>query len=82
MSDIPVKIIKSTEFWSELVLGDGTVLVYKPVIMSMMRIPGSTDVEGHPAYGAQYQMLMKVSSSTPELKALIEKEKQEPEVRK
>lgn len=43
-----VQMIESVERWSELRLDDGTVLKIKPVVTSILRVPGQYDPEGNP----------------------------------
>lgn len=45
-----VQILESLERWTELRLDDGTVLRVKPLITSVMRVPGQFDPEGNPIY--------------------------------
>lgn len=48
-----VEVLESVERWTEIKLGDGTVLRIKPVVMAVMRIDGRYDAQGNPMYAVQ-----------------------------
>ncbi|HZL25528.1 MAG TPA: hypothetical protein VFC39_03260 [Acidobacteriaceae bacterium] len=45
-----VDIMESTERWTEVHLEDGSILRFKPSILSALRINGEYDPEGNPVY--------------------------------
>lgn len=56
--------IKSTnEKWTECELVDGTVLRLKPVIMSVNKLIGATDMHGNPVFAIKSTLVVDVKSA-------------------
>ena len=56
--------IKSTnERWTECELVDGTVLRLKPVIMSVNKLIGATDMDGNPVFAIKSTLVVDVKSA-------------------
>ena len=49
--EVPIK--KSTEYWSELELEDGSIIRYKSTISRVLRVEDQYDPEGNPLYVTQ-----------------------------
>lgn len=60
---VDVSITEATERWTELTLGDGSVLRVKPNVFSVVRLDGRYDPDGNPMYAIRGQQVMVVASS-------------------
>jgi hypothetical protein len=65
---IDVPIAKSTEYWSEFELEDGTVLRVKVSVLGAVRIPNQYDQEGNPVYVLKNGQVTNVVKVPPDLK--------------
>ncbi len=65
---IDVPVTKSTEYWSEFELEDGTVLRVKVSVLGAIRIPGQYDPEGNPFYLLKNAQVTNIVKSAPDLK--------------
>ena len=59
---VQVPINESTEKWSDVQLGDCTVLRLKPVVISVFRIDGHYDQDGNPVYQIKANQVMAVEA--------------------
>jgi hypothetical protein len=57
---VNVEVKSSTEPWGEIVLGDGSKLRIKTVILSVARIDSQRDAEGNPVYFIKSQPVVGV----------------------
>jgi hypothetical protein len=63
-----VDITESTERWSEIHLGDGSILRLKPSVVSATRIEGQYDQDGNPLYMIKAAQMMSVASAPEQLR--------------
>lgn len=47
---VDVPVVETTERWSEVKLGDGTIFRIKPLVAAVTRLEGKYDPEGNPMY--------------------------------
>ena len=64
----PVDIEESNEKWSEVLLGDGTRIRIKVVLVSAQRLVGVFDANNNPAYEVSSQIVTAVVSSPESLR--------------
>lgn len=64
--DIPIK--EATERWSDVTLGDGSILRIKPNVLSVTRVDGKYDNEGNPLYVLQSNQIMTVTNVSAHLR--------------
>lgn len=65
--DVPIN--ESREFWSEFHLEDGSILRVKPMVTSVVRIPGRFDTEGNPMYVIRGALVMSPAEVPEKFKA-------------
>jgi hypothetical protein len=63
-----VAINEQTERWSEIMLEDGSKLRVKPNVVSVIRVEGQWDSDGHPLYAIKSNIIMTVVDSPAHLK--------------
>jgi hypothetical protein len=65
---VDVPVAKSTEYWSEFELEDGTVLRIKVSLLGVVRIPNQWDPEGNPLYILKNGQMVNIVKVPPDLK--------------
>ena len=63
-----VAIEESTERFSEVRLGDGTILKTKLTVVEVIRIDGQWDNDGNPSYSVRSANVVAISESPPNLR--------------
>jgi hypothetical protein len=63
-----VAISEQTERWTDVVLSDGSKLRIRPNVLSVTKIDGEYDPEGHPLYAIKSNNIMVVAESPAHLK--------------
>lgn len=59
---VEVPVTESTERWTDIQLGDGTVIRVKPVVLGALRIENQWDAEGNPLYQLKINQVMTATS--------------------
>ena len=67
-----VDVEESTERFSEVRLGDGTILKTKLTVVEVVRLDDEWDNDGNPAYVVKSANVVTVSESPPELRKKVQ----------
>jgi len=57
-----IEVLTTMEHWNEYQLGDGKVLMFKEVLVSVLKIEGETNPDGTPVYQFQTHKVVRVKS--------------------
>jgi anaerobic selenocysteine-containing dehydrogenase len=57
-----VRVKRAAEAWSEITLGDGSIVRLRPAIINVVRLPGKFTNDGTPVYRVKSAMIMHVNA--------------------